>query len=314
MTRALGYALLAGCALVSCSRPDPLPPAVATFQGGAVRSPELKAELDRLRVETRPWGEASVDAVAPDAEQLKVLRRAALDRLVDRHLLLIEATRAGLSVTDAELDEALKARTSLAIEPEARVDSVDPATQKERVREDLLLDRYLVREVAARVAVPPDEALAWYQAHLSEFQRPDQVRCSQIMVPTRDEAAALKIQLNRGSDFAKLAREQSTSDDRVRGGDLGWFGKGEMPEEFEKSCFALKRGAVSDPVQSPYGYHLLKLFDRRDGAKVPFSEVESQIDLRLRRERVAAAQAELVAKLREQAGVGYVEEEIDRVP
>jgi len=304
--------LLFATAVVACSRPAALPPAVVSFGADAIRVPEFAAELDRVRREARPW-ENAAEAVQLDPEQLRPLRRAVLDQLVERRLLLAEAAKAGVSVTDRELDEALRARAR-ALDGEARRDPEAVEALRDRVREDLTLDRYLVREVAARVAVAPEDAQRWYEQHASEFRRPDQVRCSQLTVPTREEAAALKIQLNRGSDFARVAREQSTSVDRARGGDLGWFGRGQMPAEFEKACFSLRRGEVSDTVQSPYGFHLFKLVERREGSQIPFAEVEAQIDLRLRRERVAAAQAELVGKLRGQAGVQYDEAELDRVP
>lgn len=312
MSHALRLAAVA--LLAACSRPPALPPAVATFGNDAVRLPELEAEVERVRQEVRPRGENAADAVTPDAEQQQAIRRGVLDQLVDRHLLLAAAREAGVTITDEELDEALRTHTALALEPEAPRDPAAIDAARARLRDDLTLDRYLVREVAARVAIAPDEAKTWYDQHRGDFERPDQVRCSQIAVPRHEDAAALKVQLTRGSDFARLAREQSMSDDKARGGDLGWFAKGQMPAEFEKACFSLRKGEVSDVVQSPYGYHLFKLFDRREGARIPFGEAEPRIERRLRRDRVAAAQAELVGKLREKAGVRYHDVEPPKAP
>lgn len=309
--RRAGLAVLA--VALACARPPELPPAVATFGADAVRVPEFKAELDRARAELKPRGDNAAEGVPLEGDQLRILRRAVLGELVDRRLLLAEAQKAGVAVTDRELDDALRGRAALALEPDLPRGEAQEALRR-RTRDALVIDRFLTRSVAARIAIAPDEARAWFDAHPEDYLRPEQVHCAQLLVPKREDAEALKVQLNRGADFTKVARAQSMSDDRSRGGDLGWFGKGQMPPEFEQACVALRKGQVSEVVQTPYGFHLFKLLERRDGVRLPFSEVEATIDLQLRRERVSKAQAELVEKLRQQAGVVLVETELDKVP
>ena len=183
-----------------------------------------------------------------------------------------------------------------------------------RTREDLVIDRFLVKRVAARVALSPEEARAWYETHPERFPKVEQVRCQQITAATREDLDVLRLDLQQGADFTKLAREKSTSEDKVRAGDLGWFAKGQMLPEFEEACFALKKGQVSPVVPTAYGFHLLRLVDRREGPRPSYAAVQDAVDLELRRERVAKAQAEFLQKLREQADVQINDAALDKVP
>jgi parvulin-like peptidyl-prolyl isomerase len=237
-----------------------------------------------------------------------------LDHLVNRHLLLAEAARAGTTVTDDELDGVLHTRNVLAVEPSQPSSPEALEALRRRTREDLVVDRFLVKRVAARVALSPEEARRWYDEHPERFPKVEQVRCQQITAATREDLDILRIDLQAGADFTKLAREKSTSEDKIRAGDLGWFSKGQMLPEFEEACFALRKGQVSGVVQTAYGFHLLRLVDRRDGPRPSYAAVQDAVDLALRRERVAKAQAEFLQKLREQADVQVHDAELDKVP
>ncbi|MFM2152531.1 MAG: hypothetical protein RL199_966 [Pseudomonadota bacterium] len=305
----LGLALAAACA-----RPADMGPTVATFGADVIRVAEFKGELDRVRAEVAPRGDEAGQQAAAAGDDLKAIRRAVLDQLVNRHLLLAEAVRAGTTVTDDELDGVLLARTSLAVEPSTPATPEALEALRLRTREDLVIDRFLVKRVAARVALSPEEARAWYAAHPERFPKVEQVRCQQINAATREELDVLRLDLQQGADFTKLARERSMSEDRARAGDLGWFSKGQMLPEFEEACFTLKKGQVSPVVATAYGFHLLRLVDRRDGPRPSYAAVQDVVDLELRRERVAKAQAEFIQKLREQADVQINDAVLDKVP
>jgi parvulin-like peptidyl-prolyl isomerase len=185
---------------------------------------------------------------------------------------------------------------------------------RRRTREDLVVDRFLVKRVAERVALSPEEARRWYEEHPERFPKVEQVRCQQIAAATREDLDIIRLDLQHGADFTKLAREKSTSEDKVRAGDLGWFSKGQMLPEFEEACFALKKGQVSSVLPTAYGFHLLRLVDRRDGPRPSYPAVQDAVDLELRRERVAKAQTDFLQKLREQADVQVHDAELDKVP
>ncbi|WP_171230099.1 peptidylprolyl isomerase [Ruegeria sp. HKCCA4008] len=109
-----------------------------------------------------------------------------------------------------------------------------------------------------------EEAIqAAYDARFNDFAGEDEFDASHILVESEEEAKALKAQLDDGADFAELARENSTGPSGPNGGALGWFGKGQMVPEFEAAVIALEKGQVSDPVQTQFGWHLVKLNDKR---------------------------------------------------
>ena len=90
-----------------------------------------------------------------------------------------------------------------------------------------------------------------------------QIRASHILVSTLDEAKTVISELEDGKDFAKLAKKYSSCPSKEQGGDLGFFSKGQMVKEFEDAAFSLKKGEISDPVKTQFGYHIIKLTEKR---------------------------------------------------
>ncbi len=300
--------------LTACHRASLGPPPVAILGEDRILAPELKEELDRTRLES--------DAEARlDGPGFSAVRQAVLNEMVDHRLLLAEAKRSGLSVSDKELDAALAQRRAVALPGEPSPHALAPDELRRRTREQLLIDRFLLREVASRVAVGPNDAEQYYREHPDEFHRGEQIRVSQIVVPRRDtgdtaamqQIQALRAQLLRGDDFAKTARLHSAAPEADRGGDLGWFARGTMPPEFDQACFPLRKGQISEVVESPYGLHLFKLVDRRDASVVAFAEARVPIEQKLQRAAVEKAETAYIEKLRDRVGVRIIETEVRKV-
>lgn len=124
-----------------------------------------------------------------------------------------------------------------------------------------------------------------------------QLRASHILVKTEDEAKAIIKELDGGADFAKLAKAKSTGPSGPRGGDLGFFGKGQMVPPFDKAVFAMKKGEHSKtPVKTQFGYHVIKLVDQRVQSIPPLTAVAAQIKLALESEKTQALIKELKSK------------------
>jgi len=124
---------------------------------------------------------------------------------------------------------------------------------------------------------------------------PEQVLARHILVRTRKEAEEILTLLKNGADFSQLARERSISPDTGKGGLLGWFSLGRMLPTFEKAAFKLKKGEISDVVWTRYGYHVIKLEDRRPAMATPFKRVKNKIYSKL----VKSLQDNAVQTLRE---------------
>jgi peptidyl-prolyl cis-trans isomerase C len=152
--------------------------------------------------------------------------------------------------------------------------------------------------------VPDEEVGAWYAAHPAEFDEPERVHARQIVLRTREEAIRVRDEVRRKpASFASVASRASIAPEGKRGGDLGWFGKGQgMPEVFDV-CFRMKPGTISDVVPSPFGFHVFQVIDRKAPALLTLDQARPAIAARLLRDRRAKAQADYVAALRAQATV-----------
>lgn len=229
----------------------------------------------------------------------KRLKRDALDELIDRELLWQEAQRRGLQVPAERLQQALAQAEAIVRTPEAfrrRLEAAgfDEAGYRDYLAQslagaaalDALIDEALQRD-------PPQEAelQAIYQQNKERFVRPEEVRARHILFKVapgalasereaiRLRAAEVLGRLRAGGDFAALARAHSQDASAAAGGDLGYFPRGRMVPRFEEAVFALHPGEVAGPVATEFGWHLIRLDERRPAA--PLSEAEAMALLRV---------------------------------
>jgi peptidyl-prolyl cis-trans isomerase C len=140
-------------------------------------------------------------------------------------------------------------------------------------------------EVLEKVmSAPLDETtvLNAYEEQYAGQDAGDEYNASHILVETQEEANAIKEELANGADFAEMARERSTGPSGPGGGSLGWFGKGMMVPSFEEAVVALAPGAVSDPVETQFGWHVIKLNETRKTQAPALEEVREELELQLR--------------------------------
>lgn len=193
-----------------------------------------------------------------------VLFKGMLDQLVQQELLA------------AEIGEELPQRLQFAIANEMR--SLRAAEAVEQV---------------AEIAVTDEAVNEAYNNRYANVAPEKEFNAAHILVETEEEALELVEALNQGADFAELAKEKSTGPSGPAGGDLGWFGKGAMVPEFEAAVLELDKDAVSDPVQTQFGWHVVKLLDVRDIAAPALEEVRMEIEGALAQEAVQARLVEL---------------------
>ncbi len=172
-------------------------------------------------------------------------------------------------------------------------------------RDKVLLDDYLTREV--KKAVTAEAARKVYDDTVKDLKPEQEVRARHILVESEDEAKKVAARVKGGEDFAKVAAEISKDPGSGKeGGDLGYFTKDRMVAEFAEAAFALEPGKISDPVKSQFGWHVIKVEDKRNKALPAFDEVKAQIDQYLERK----AQQDLILALREKAKI----ERLDQPP
>ena len=226
-------------------------PVVATVNGQPIRLSELEVAQQALPQQYRNM---PLQAVFP----------ALLDRIIDSKLVVQEGKKN--KVTD---DPAFKKRMAF-------------------VEEQVLQDFWLQREIARKVTA--EKLQQRYEERLKSMPSEEEVHARHILVATEDEAKAIIADLKKGAAFDKLAKEKSTDKaSGAEGGDLGWFKKSDMVKEFADAAFALKKGELTEtPVKTQFGYHVIKLEDRRKAPPPAFEELADQLREEMAREAVTA--------------------------
>lgn len=185
-----------------------------------------------------------------------------------------------------QLADQLVLANSLSANP-----SDDPLAVKLQLENDrraalanIVADKYMSEPVDAAAVQ------AAYDEQVKSFQPQPEYDASHILVKTEEEAKKLLADITGGADFAEVAKTNSTDGSAAQGGELGWFGAGQMVPEFETAVAGMKKGDVAGPIQTQFGWHLIKLNDTRESAAPPLDQVRPQIEQQLRQQ---AFQAEL---------------------
>jgi peptidyl-prolyl cis-trans isomerase C len=164
-------------------------------------------------------------------------------------------------------------------------------------RNRLLMEALL--QDAGRAALTEEAEHKVYDEAVKQMPTEEEVHARHILVPTEDEAKAVLADLKKGADFAAVAKEKSKDPAAAEGGDLGYFTKDQMVPEFSAVAFKLGKGELSDPVKTQFGWHIIKVEDKRAKPTPTFDQVKAQVDNYI----AHRAQAALVEKLRSGANI-----------
>ncbi len=188
------------------------------------------------------------------------------------------------------------------LEPQVNLDENEVRVYYEKIKDQfwqpekrkisyLLVD---FSKIKTQIKVSDEEIKSYYESNTGEFERQEEVKARHILIKTEDkgEEKAKKVsyeileKLKKGEDFAKLAREFSEDPgSKDTGGDLGYFGRGQMVPEFEEVSFSLEVGEFSEPVKTPFGYHIIQVLDHRIGGTKPLEEVRNEIYSKILQEK-----------------------------
>lgn len=222
-------------------------------------------------------------------EELKNLKIDLVNQLVEEELILEEAKRLAIDVKDndvfKEMEEIKKEYDGDTFESTIMNKYGSINKWKEEIRKKLLIKKVIDKIITPMIIVKEGEAQRYYKEHITDYNRKEQARARMIVVKTEEEANSVRERLKRGEGFARIAQEVSLSPEGKRGGDLGFFGKGDMPKEFEDVVFSLPPGKISDVIKTVYGYHIFRVEEKRGAMDLKFSEVKDQIMNKLKREK-----------------------------
>ncbi len=266
--------------------PAQLPAVIAKIDGEPIERWELESAIHGV--------EGRAGSAIPPEKRDEVLR-GLVNQLVDFHVLAQESRARKLDVSDGELEARLAEtkrdfKTDEAFQQALAAQGFSLPQLQQQMRTSMQVSKLIEAEINPKVSVQDTEVDAFYQQNLERFKQGETVHASHIMIglpPNADAAAktqarakaqALLTQVRGGADFAKLATEQSNdTGSAARGGDLGFFPKGQMEPAFDAAVFAVKAGAVSGLVETSFGFHIIKVHEHREPHTQPLTEVGGQI-------------------------------------
>lgn len=265
--------------LSHCTKKEEKPQVLARIENRTITIEDFRREIESLPEFFKPL------LVEPKA------KKEFLGKLIDREILILEAEKAGIDKRE------------------------DVMRKIEECRRGVILEAFISEIMAGKDEVTDEEAKKYYDEHKEEFQLGERIRVRHIVVKTLEEAQEIKKRLERGEDFAELARKYSISPAAKWGGDLGYIQRGQAGKEFEKAAFSLKKpGDISDIVKTTFGYHIIKLEDRKPPQQLSFEEVKDKIKNRLKEEKRSKILEEYLKKAKKSYKIEVNEDLLENNP
>lgn len=176
-------------------------------------------------------------------------------------------------------------------------------------KKKIIIAKFIKEEVEDRIKVSEKEMKLYYDEHKDDFKSPQLWRASHILVGTEQEAKDIRARLAKGENFEDLARQYSTDATASRGGDVGYFRMGQLVPEFENACARLNVGETGDILRTQFGYHIIKVTDKKEPTVEDFDKVKQAVESELKRRKRAELFDKLVMDLKKKYGV-QIEEDV----
>ncbi len=257
------------------------------------------------------------------AEQYKKrIRGQVLEGMIVERLLDEQVKKADITITDNDINDRISEITAQqgmsmdAFKSLLQMQGQDFEQFKQQMKQGMAYEKFMDQQVGA-VEVNDAEALAFYEENKADFNTPEEVAASHILIKvapsaTPEEKAAAKEkaekllkQVKEGGDFATLAKESSDCPSKAKGGDLGFFERGTMVKEFADAAFAMQPGQVSDVVETQFGYHIIKVTDRKEAGLTPFEKAKPDIVKMSEQMKKGRLYKQYIDKLKAEAKIVY---------
>lgn len=211
-----------------------------------------------------------------------------LDLLITNKLVELEAEKAGIKIKDEEIQKEIDVMVESYGDEKSLKEQLEASgSSMDALKKDIVVYLQTKKLVEPRITVTDDEISTYFEDNKDTFAQAEQVEASHILVEDEKTAKKVAKELAAGGDFAKLAAEYSTDTETAdNGGSLGYFGKGDMVEEFEDVAFDLDINKVSDPVKTEYGYHIIKVTGKKEAKKANLEDSKEVIIETLLSERL----------------------------
>lgn len=282
---------------------DGKPVAVARVNSSDIMATDVDAFVKPVLQRAKVMGQE----VTPEMEAK--IRKEWTEHLISRTLLLDQARSRDIVVDEDEIKRNMASPQYSGVEM--------PADKlKELVRGDIMINTIITTDVMDKISVTAKELQDFYDVRKEEMKEPEQVKARHILFKIDADAdegtkskklkeakALLKEARKAKVEFAELAKEHSEGPSAPNGGDLGYFAKGRMVPSFETAAFALQPGGISDVVETQFGYHIIKVEEKRAARDIPFDEVKDAIRENIKLQRGNGEIEKWIDKLRGEATI-----------
>jgi peptidyl-prolyl cis-trans isomerase C len=287
---------------------------VAGVNGTVINQAEFDSEMNRVLERLQRTGRF------PNDLERSQIKKQVLENLIARELLYQESQKKGIKVDQKEVEAqltALKGRFPSEVEFKNAMSTMNltEADLRFQFERDVAIRKLLDDQIGGKSTVSEKESRAYYDSKLESFKKPEQVRASHILIkvdPGADEAKkaeartkieSLQAKLKKGDDFGALAKEYAEGPSGPKGGDLGFFGRGQMVKPFEETAFSMKPGQVSGMVETRFGYHLIMVTERTPESTLSYEEVKDRLEQYLKQQKDQKAIAAYVETLKGKAKI-----------
>lgn len=214
--------------------------------------------------------------------------QAALNTLITEKIVALEAAKQNISVSEEEVQKEL----DISIEQSGGKEQFAQALAyygytEEDIRKNIRTNFTIRKLMEPQITITEEEMQQYFNENKTSFDTPEQVKASHILVDSEEKALEVKEKIKAGNDFAELAKEYSTDEgSKSQGGQLGYFQRGDMAQQFEDAAFALEVGGISEPVETGFGYHIIKVEDKIAAKEANYEDSKDQVKENLIQQKI----------------------------
>lgn len=283
---------------------------VAKVNDVKISQADMDRKFDLIRERYASMG------VPLDESKIAEFRENILSSLIDQEVLFQEAKAQGIVIDPEAVKQALddfKKQFETEADFEKQIESMNYTEDVilSQIRESKIIEKYIEDTVMPTITVTDADVKTYFDEHPEEFEMPERVHASHILLKvepnasdaskaeTRKEIEKIKTRLDEGEDFAKLAKDRSDCPSKEKGGDLGFFARGQMVKPFEDTAFSQEPGTISDVVETRFGYHLIQVQEKEAATKLAYDDIKDRLVEKLQQEKFKEMFPDYIESLKE---------------
>ncbi len=287
---------------------------VAVVNGEKIPRPELEQKVNFVKQRYASQGQQL------GQEQLSAMKKDIAQSLVEKTLLYQKSRELGIQVDPEQVSsqmEQFKNQFPDEKQYEQQLSGLGYTEDSLRseIEENMAIQQLIEKEIASTISITEEDLKSYYEENAKEFETPESVKARHILIKVDQEADKAEKQAARekmqkiekrvaeGESFSEVAKAESECPSSEKGGDLGFFSQGQMVKPFEEAAFSMESGDVSDIVETRFGYHLIKVEDKKPASKKSFDEVRQGLEQRLKQDKIKQKMPEYVEELKEAADI-----------